>query len=306
MQDDAKPICYSLWTAAEYGDEACVRAHIDKRGMRVDATDQGYTALHLAAQRNYVSIVQYLLKCGAQVDGGADSKCTPLHRAAYAGSLASCELLVSAGARLDAVDTSFGDLRTPLHKAALHVDITLLLLDAGANIEARDAQGHTPLHGAAHVGNPSVIQLLLERGADKAAKDGQGRTPAHIAAMAGHEHVLQSLGVEPPRRDDAGKEPTDLLAPAPSVQKLLPSAPPAPATPNDGCTPVLVVMPFKKACASSSTAFMRQQPPSPAAELLPVSRIRLPDDSAAELANTIFRSLRVSDQRRRFRAAAQS
>lgn len=308
MQDDAKPICYSLWTAAEYGDEACVRAHIDIRGKHVDATDQGYTALHLAAQHDYVSIVRYLLKCGAQVDGGPDSKCTPLHRAAYAGSLASCELLVSAGARLDAVDSSFGDLRTPLHKAALHVDVTLLLLDAGADIEARDAQGYTPLHSAAQMGNPQVIQLLLERGADKAAKDRHGRTPAHTAAMAGHEHALQSPALELPHRDDAGQEPTDLLARAPSEQPVIPSAPPAPATRDYGGTPVVVVMPRRRACVSaSSTAFKHHTyPTSESPEVLSVSRIRLPDDSVADLANNIFRSLRASDQRRRRRAAAQS
>ena len=44
-----------------------------------------YTSLHYAAQKNFTSIVEYLLQRGALPDGADTSPCTPLHRAAFAG-----------------------------------------------------------------------------------------------------------------------------------------------------------------------------------------------------------------------------
>ncbi|MCY4048119.1 MAG: ankyrin repeat domain-containing protein [Hyphomicrobiales bacterium] len=55
---------------------------------------------------------------------------------------------------------------------------TALLLDRGANIEARDKSEWTPLHHAADHGKaPAVMELLLDRGADGAARDNEDRTP---------------------------------------------------------------------------------------------------------------------------------
>ena len=75
---------------------------------------------------------------------------------------------------------------TPLHQAAgfigLEPDAAALLLDRGADIEARGGSGMTPLHLAVQwKENGPVAQLLLERGADINARDDQGRTPLHVA-----------------------------------------------------------------------------------------------------------------------------
>ena len=52
------------------------------------------------------------------------------------------------------------------------------LLDLGANLEAEDPAGNTPLHLAAWFNNsPAVIEALLEAGADRDARDRFGRTP---------------------------------------------------------------------------------------------------------------------------------
>jgi ankyrin repeat protein len=56
-----------------------------------------------------------------------------------------------------------------------------LLLDGGANIHARAADGQTALHGAAQKGWNNVIAYLIERGASPKATDLRGRTPLDYA-----------------------------------------------------------------------------------------------------------------------------
>ena len=57
--------------------------------------------------------------------------------------------------------------------------VAAALLEAGANLEARDEDGWTHLHRAAQSGVPSVVAALLDAGADFEARDESGRTPLH-------------------------------------------------------------------------------------------------------------------------------
>ena len=56
--------------------------------------------------------------------------------------------------------------RTPLHEACVsgNEELVLELLDNGALIDQRDAQGMTPLHVAARHGTIKCIRMLCERG----------------------------------------------------------------------------------------------------------------------------------------------
>ena len=75
---------------------------------------------------------------------------------------------------------------TPLHWASNNGDrdAVKLLLDKGANINAKTDCGVTPLHLACyHGGNKSVITLLLNRGACLDSRDHDGYTPLHYAGI---------------------------------------------------------------------------------------------------------------------------
>ncbi|KAH8884938.1 hypothetical protein GQ53DRAFT_616473, partial [Thozetella sp. PMI_491] len=84
----------------------------------------------------------------------------------------------------------------PLHQAARnsHEILVELLLDRGADIEARDnSLGYTPLRMAVLKGSESVVRLLLDRGADIEAKDSNGYTPLRGAVDNKNELMVRFL-----------------------------------------------------------------------------------------------------------------
>lgn len=82
-----------------------------------------------------------------------------------------------------------------LHWAAKIGDEALarLLLDRGANIDARDRYGHTALHCAATTGQIAVVKLLLRRGADRLAVGSFGDKPLDRARSYHHMDVVMVL-----------------------------------------------------------------------------------------------------------------
>jgi ankyrin repeat protein len=79
---------------------------------------------------------------------------------------------------------------TPLHQAARAGDLGMarLLLEAGADLEARAPGGATALHHAAYFGHPEVVRELLAWGADPGAVDKVGYTPLQWARVWDHRH----------------------------------------------------------------------------------------------------------------------
>ena len=70
-----------------------------------------------------------------------------------------------------------------------------LLLHAGADIDAPNADGHTPLAAAASAGAAAAVGLLLDAGADAAARSSWERqTALQLAAIGGHADAVRALG----------------------------------------------------------------------------------------------------------------
>ena len=87
--------------------------------------------------------------------------------------------LVEQGANINAEDT-YG--RTPLYaQATIGSNIVELLLDLGANIQLSDHDGNTPLHIAAGYFRVDTVQFLIERGANIHAVNNSKQTPLAYA-----------------------------------------------------------------------------------------------------------------------------
>ena len=74
-----------------------------------------------------------------------------------------------------------------------HLDVVRVLLDNGANREARDRDGETPLAYAARFGSHRICSLLIEKGANVDTRDEDGTTPLMLAAREGHVDVVRLL-----------------------------------------------------------------------------------------------------------------
>ena len=84
---------------------------------------------------------------------------------------------------------------TPLHWAAQNnrKEVFQLLVENGANKEAKDNNGDTPLHIAVSTGNPEIIKFLLGIGATKSVniKNNAGKTPVDLAAARGSMNIMK-------------------------------------------------------------------------------------------------------------------
>jgi ankyrin repeat protein len=74
-----------------------------------------------------------------------------------------------------------------------HRDVVRSLLDAKADVNAKDQDGSTALMMAASIGKRDIVQLLLDSNADVNATTVGGDTVVRIASYKGHREVVQML-----------------------------------------------------------------------------------------------------------------
>ena len=108
-------------------------------------------------------------------------------------SLKVALVLVAHGAEVDA---SRHDGMTPLHSAAFWGSeaVAQMLVTKGASLTARNAKGQeTPLHVAARRGQLRVAKVLVEAGANTTAINSDGLTPREQAIKSEHSPVAEYL-----------------------------------------------------------------------------------------------------------------
>jgi ankyrin repeat protein len=84
---------------------------------------------------------------------------------------------------------------TPLHMAAGagHADVVQLLISKGAEVNAANKIGVTPLHVAAATGHVDIADLLISKGANVNSRRNDGLTPLHFAAREGYKNIVELL-----------------------------------------------------------------------------------------------------------------
>ncbi len=156
------------------------------------AVPAGYASdLRDAVFDGHPGAVRVLLANGADINGAGGDR-PPLCDAAWRQLPEMVTLLLDRGANVNARGTRG---RTALHEAARWggEHITRLLLARGADIRARDDRQQTALHLAASSSATEVVMLLLSAGADVQARDCDGACPLHSAAGEGAVEVAKLL-----------------------------------------------------------------------------------------------------------------
>ena len=156
---------YAIESAANTGQPAMVSVLLD-HGCSPNSTDgAGWTPLHLAARLGLVDVVEVLLDHPDIEAAPRDERAkTPLHHAANGGHVEVIELLLEQrGIEVDARDKWEW---TPLHYAARtgRGHAAARLMDAGADVNARNRKGHTPLKEAMRREQTETARMLRERG----------------------------------------------------------------------------------------------------------------------------------------------
>jgi ankyrin repeat protein len=166
-------------------------------GADARATDnEGNTPLHHAARSTDPAVAALLLDAGAHVDAINGEGESPLAIACGSGNWRLARFLIEHGARPEPANGE------PALLAAVSGDDdpggAQLLLRHKARVDARGAQQRTALMQACASGNVDIVGVLLEAGADRNAHDGNGLTPLLEAARNGHAPVVARLAATKP------------------------------------------------------------------------------------------------------------
>jgi ankyrin repeat protein len=180
-----------LVRAAAKGDDREVERILARGTDPNEADSSGWTALHAAATRNHVDVVRRLLSSGADVDARTEDGVTPLLNAACAGRPV-IEALLAAGANAAAKDRGQG--WRPLDRFADYANAAgvELVLKAGADVDAEDFNGGTALANAAEAGCEECVELLLAAGVD-ATRTWDGASAADLARRHGFTRLAERL-----------------------------------------------------------------------------------------------------------------
>ena len=169
---------------------------------KAEGTNGLGVAINLAGREGWIEIVRRHIEADPlSVHQRGWIGDTPLHWPAHNGYIEIVRLLLEHGADARAHEINWIG-GTSLHWASeRHPHIAQLLLNAGADVNARVVRpgshhlGGTPLHWCARQKDDcaEVIAVLLKNGGDPTLTDAFGKTPLQYAEAAGHARVAEAL-----------------------------------------------------------------------------------------------------------------
>jgi ankyrin repeat protein len=137
------------------------------------------------------NVIRLLARDPQLVNAYAEDGFQPLGLASYFGHVEAAEYLIKAGAPINSHSRN-GLKAAPIQSAvaAGHERVVQMLLRLGADPNAREQGGYTPLHAATQNGSDDMIRILLYGGADLTLKGKDGKTPLDLAMESGDEKTI--------------------------------------------------------------------------------------------------------------------
>jgi RNA polymerase sigma factor (sigma-70 family) len=162
-----------IYEAASIGRTELVAAFLNDDPSLLDSySREGFTALALAAHFGHLETLQHLISSGGNINAVSKHamNVTPLHAALFGRRLEAAKVLVAAGADVTPRRGGPGWPRagwTALHYVAGlgFADLVEPLMERGADFNAHDDDGKTPLQVAVEADQREVVKLLTDRGA---------------------------------------------------------------------------------------------------------------------------------------------
>ena len=189
--DYKKETCLTL--AAENGHTETVRYLVGLPEVDVEHEVENVTALNLAVTEGHSDVVQVLIDAGARIEAKYRLGWTPLFYACYKGNLIIVKMLVKAGASVHSTDYKKETCLT-LAAGYGHTETVRYLVglpEVEVNEKARNK--HTALHSAVSGGHPDVVQMFIAVGADIEARNKFGRSPLLVASSKGKLSIVKLL-----------------------------------------------------------------------------------------------------------------
>jgi ankyrin repeat protein len=175
-----------LYQAVRAGDRAQVTALVEADPA---------LAIFAAAMLGDTAAIETMLAADSLLTTAVSSDgWTPLHLAAHYSMTAAVQTLLDHGAQVNALSTNA--LRnTALHAAAAGraLEAGKLLIERGANVDARQHSGWTALHAAAQTGDIEFARALIERGADVNVRADNQQRPLDLALLKGRQAMVDFL-----------------------------------------------------------------------------------------------------------------
>lgn len=167
--------CSPLRASCAAGNTDAVKALL-AHGVPVDTQElwTGTTALQAAIMLDRASVVDELVRHGANINGVDRHRWTPLHWSVFSSDSRMAEILLAHGASVED-HARFGGGGTALHFAAGMGDCTkvALLVEFGADVDARDYAGWNPVDYAEAADEMEVVELLVKCGGEATGPQGE-------------------------------------------------------------------------------------------------------------------------------------
>ena len=157
--------------------------------------EENSTPLNSAVDAGYTDVVEVLMKYGASPIAMKDDQPSPLHQAAFLGSISVLKALGN-HCTLDQLEITNSNGRTPLHIAAFssrNVECVQYFIDRGCDVNCQDYNSDTPLIAAVCSGALASVKVLLKNGANPLLQMKNGGNALQFAIQKNRRSIIKEL-----------------------------------------------------------------------------------------------------------------